>query len=138
VRSLRVRVRFSATIPTTQITTIPIAPTPRGPMLALAGSTALITVTPTTLITVTPTTAMTSSPSRAGTREAAAVDSGRSPRTKRSAITSTKVCMATPPIRFPAAIPRFPATAAEIVMASSGRLPATDSRIIPPSASPSP
>jgi hypothetical protein len=46
--------------------------------------------------------------------------------------------MATPPIRFPAAMPRFPATAAEIVIASSGRLPATDSRIIPPSASPSP
>jgi hypothetical protein len=44
-------------IPMTQITTIPIAPTPTGPMLALEGSTALITVTHTT--------AMTSSPSSA-------------------------------------------------------------------------
>src|SRR5829696_951016 len=71
VRSLRVRVRFKVTMPMTQMTTIPIAPTPRGPTLALTGSTALITVTHTT--------AMTSSPPRAGTRDPAAVDSGRSP-----------------------------------------------------------
>jgi hypothetical protein len=67
-------------------------------MPALAGSTPLITVTHTT--------AMTSSPSNAGTSDPAAAESGRSPRTKRSAITSTNVCMATPPIRFPAARPR--------------------------------
>src|SRR5215218_7882931 len=44
-RSARSRVRFKVTIPMTQMTTIAIAPTPRGPMLALEGSTALITVT---------------------------------------------------------------------------------------------
>jgi len=69
-------------------------------MLALDGSTALITVTHTT--------AMTSSPSSAGTSDPAAADSGRRPRMKRSAITNTNVCIATPPIRFPAAISRCP------------------------------
>ena len=46
--------------------------------------------------------------------------------------------MAMPPIRLPAARPRFPESTAEIVIASSGRLPAIASRIMPPSASPRP
>src|SRR6266550_259350 len=55
-----------------------------------------------------------------------------------SQTTSTIVCTAIPPIRFPAARPRWPLEAAEIVIASSGRLPATASRMIPPSSSPKP
>ena len=55
-----------------------------------------------------------------------------------SQITITIVWIAMPPIRLPAASPRFPFAAAEIVIASSGRLPAIASRITPPSASPSP
>src|SRR5215471_10166788 len=43
-----------------------------------------------------------------------------------------------PPIRFPAAISRFPCAAAETVIASSGRLPAIERRTRPPSSSPSP
>jgi hypothetical protein len=43
-----------------------------------------------------------------------------------------------PPIRLPAARPRFPFAAAETVIATSGRLPAIASRTTPPSASPSP
>jgi len=41
-----------------------------------------------------------------------------------------------PPIRLPAASPRFPFAAAETVIATSGRLPATASRTTPPRASP--
>src|SRR6185312_9138165 len=48
------------------------------------------------------------------------------------------VCIAMPPIRFPAASARLPEAAAEIVIASSGSDPASASRIRPPSASPSP
>ena len=44
--------------------------------------------------------------------------------------------MAIPPIRLPAARPRFPCAAAEVVIASSGRLPATESRSRPPSSPP--
>ena len=50
--------------------------------------------------------------------------------------TSTSVCIAIPPRRFPVAMPRLPLTAAEAVIAISGRVPATPSRISPPSASP--
>src|SRR5438876_1112273 len=48
------------------------------------------------------------------------------------------VWMAMPPIRFPAASPRFPFAAAEIVMATSGRLPASERNTRPPIASPKP
>src|SRR6266536_3872603 len=129
-RSGRSRTLESTRIPRSQIATIAISPMPSRPMLALSGRTALIMVTPTTAIT--------SRPSSAGTRELAAEDRGRSPRTNLSAITSTKVCMATPPMRLPAAMPRSPLAAAETVMASSGRLPTIESRIMPPSASPKP
>ena len=52
--------------------------------------------------------------------------------------TSTSVWMAIPPIRLPAASPRWPWLAADTVIAISGRLPAIASRIIPPCSSPSP
>ena len=48
------------------------------------------------------------------------------------------VAVAMPPIRFPAAKPRWPDSAAEIVIANSGRLPAMASSTIPPIASPIP
>ena len=43
-----------------------------------------------------------------------------------------------PPMRFPAASPRFPEAAAEIVIASSGREPAIERKMSPPMASPRP
>src|SRR5947209_6473800 len=41
-------------------------------------------------------------------------------------------------MRLPAARPRFPEAAAEIVIATSGRLPASERKISPPMSSPSP
>jgi len=64
--------------------------------------------------------------------------SGRLRPANTSSTTSTSVCIATPPIRFPTARSRWPAMAAEAVIAISGRLPVTASRIRPPSASPRP
>jgi hypothetical protein len=55
-----------------------------------------------------------------------------------SQMRSTIVCTAIPPIRFPAASARFPCEAAEIVIASSGSVPARASRTRPPSSSPRP
>src|SRR5579862_1759309 len=55
-----------------------------------------------------------------------------------SQTTRTIVCIAIPPIRLPAASPRCPDAAAETVMASSGRLPASERSTSPPSSSPSP
>jgi len=64
--------------------------------------------------------------------------SGRAGPTAKSQRSSTIVWIAMPPMRFPAASWRFPCAAAEIVIASSGRLPAIESRISPPTSSPSP
>src|SRR3954451_3660638 len=48
------------------------------------------------------------------------------------------VWTAMPPIRLPAASPRFPAAAAETVIATSGRVPATARKSRPPRSEPSP
>ena len=64
--------------------------------------------------------------------------SGRSRPATASQMTSTIVWTAIPPIRFPAARSRFPCAAADTVIASSGRVPAIASRMIPPSSSPRP
>ena len=101
-----------------------------GPMLTDSGSSAPISTPETTTTTSRPSSTGTSEPTRKESdsfREAAA-----------SQITITIVWIAMPPIRFPAARPRFPWAAAETVIATSGRLPAIASRIIPPSASPRP
>jgi hypothetical protein len=128
--SFRSRQRPRASMPTSQNTKIAMLPTPSGPTAAVAGSRPLMTVIPTTQ--------MTSVPSSAGTSEADAVDRGREPHMKRSAMTSTSVCIATPPIRLPAAISRCPLLTALTVIASSGRAPVIDSRTIPPMVSPRP
>ena len=87
-------------------------------------------------MSTTETTSTTSKPSRTGTSDPTRYVSGLG--AKRSHTTSTIVAVAIPPIRFPAAKPRWPDSAAEIVTASSGRLPAMASSTIPPIASPSP
>src|SRR5436190_560948 len=43
-----------------------------------------------------------------------------------------------PPIRLPAASSRFPCNAAETVIATSGRLPASERKMSPPMSSPRP
>jgi hypothetical protein len=84
------------------------------------------------------TTRMTSIPSSTGVSAPTRNVSGRSRPAAMSQTTSTIVCTAIPPIRFPAARPRWPEAAAEIVMATSGRLPAIARRITPPNSSPRP
>ena len=81
---------------------------------------------------------ITSSPSSPSTSDAARVVSADSPPIAMSSTTSTTVWIAIPPRMLPTAIPRVFATAAEAVMAISGRFVATASRITPPIASPSP
>ena len=78
----------------------------------------------------------TSSPSRTGTSEPTRYVRGLA--ANRSHATSTIVAVAIPPIRFPAARPRWPDSAAETVTANSGRLPVMASSTIPPRASPRP
>src|SRR5437588_9141199 len=80
----------------------------------------------------------TSIPSSTGVSAPTRNVSGRSRPAAMSQATSTIVCTAIPPIRLPAARPRFPRAAAETVIASSGRLPATARNSIPPSSSPRP
>ena len=87
-------------------------------------------------MSTTDTVSTTSSPSSTGTREPTRNVRGLG--AKRSHRTSTIVAVAMPPIRFPAARPRWPDSAAEIVIANSGRLPAIASITIPPIASPNP
>ena len=87
-------------------------------------------------MSTTDTVSTTSSPSSTGTRDPTRNVRGLG--AKRSHTTSTIVAVAMPPIRFPAARPRWPDSAAEIVIANSGRLPAMASSTIPPIASPIP
>ena len=84
------------------------------------------------------TTSPTSSASSTGLSAPTRKVSGRSRPATASQITSTIVCTAIPPIRFPAASSRFPCAAADTVIATSGRLPATERSSSPPSSSPSP
>ena len=84
------------------------------------------------------TTKMTSKPSSTGTSEPTRYVSDCVLDATPSQMTSTIVCTAMPPMRLPAARPRWPLEAAEMVIASSGRLPAIASRMTPPSASPRP
>ncbi len=87
-------------------------------------------------MSTTDTVSTTSKPSRTGKSDPTRYVNGLA--AKRSHTTSTIVAVAMPPIRFPAASPRWPDSAAEMVTANSGRLPATASSTIPPSASPIP
>src|SRR6266545_3233918 len=82
------------------------------------------------------TTTITSNPSRTGMSDPTRNVSGR--RANRSQTTRTIVCVTIPPIRLPAARSRLPPSAADTVIATSGRLPATASRMRPPSSSPNP
>ena len=84
------------------------------------------------------TTSTTSMPSSTGVSAPTRYVSGRSRPATMSQTTSTIVCTAMPPIRLPAARPRLPCAAADTVIASSGRLPATASSRTPPSSSPRP
>ena len=77
-------------------------------------------------------------PSSNGLVSDASDDRGSFRREVASRKTSTSVCMAMPPRRLPVASPRSPLSAAEAVIASSGREPARPSRSRPPTASPSP
>ena len=72
---------------------------------------------------------MTSSPSSPRTSEAARVVSADSLPIAMSSTTSTTVWIAIPPRMFPIAIPRLCDSAAEDVIAISGRFVATASRI---------
>ncbi len=80
----------------------------------------------------------TSIPSSTGVSAPTRKVSGRSLPDAMSQTTSTIVCTAIPPIRLPAAMSRWPSTAAETVIATSGKLPATASSSNPPSSSPRP
>ena len=118
-------------MPTTQMTTIPSEAGLTRPAIAVEGLSSAPISTPAT-------TRMTSSPSSTGVSLPTRYVSGRDGPTAKSQTSSTIVWIAMPPIRFPAASSRFPDAAAEIVIASSGRLPAIERRISPPSSSPSP
>src|ERR1039457_5652647 len=108
------RVRFSTHIPPIQTTTIASdAGLSRPAIFTDAGSKAPISTTDTV--------STTSKPSRTGTSDPTRYVSGLA--AKRSHTTSTIVAVAMPPIRFPAASPRWPDSAAEMVTANSGRLP---------------
>src|SRR6266487_1067934 len=67
------------------------------------------------------TTRITSDPSSTGVSAPTRKVSGRCGPEAKSQSTSTIVCTAIPPMRFPAAIARLPREAAEIVIASSGQ-----------------
>ncbi len=112
------------------MTTIAIDAGLKGPIAVRAGSSAPSSTSPTTNTTAIPSTTGTSDPTRKV--------SGRTPDAAASHTTSTIVWIAIPPIRLPAARPRWPCAVAVTVMTISGRLPAIASRIIPPSAVPRP
>ena len=89
-------------------------------------------------ITVIARTTITSRPSSTSRSDAARVVSADFGPMATSSITRTTVWIAIPPRMLPIAIPRSCASAAEAVIAISGRFVATASRIAPPRASPSP
>ena len=78
----------------------------------------------------------TSIDSSSGLASAASEVSGCLRREVASRNTSTSVCIAMPPRRFPTASERWPLRAADAVMASSGSEPARPRRSMPPTASP--
>ena len=122
------RTWFSRATPPSQVTTIAIETGLTDPMAIDSGSSAPIVTSATTATTNSPSSTGISEPTRkvsACERDAAA-----------SQRTITIVWIAMPPIRLPAARPRFPLAAAVTVIAISGSVPATASRMTPPSASP--
>ena len=117
-------------MPANHASTIPSEAGLTGPMLVDSGRSAPMS-TPLT-------TKMTSRPSSTGTSDPTRYVSDCVLDATASQMTSTIVCTAMPPMRLPAARPRLPLEAAETVIASSGRLPATARRTTPPRASPRP
>src|SRR5579884_1471075 len=118
-------------MPTSQTTTIPTDAGLTTPPIAVEGERSAPRSTPATTV-------ITSRPSRTGVSAPTRKVSGRAGPTAMSQTRRTIVCTAMPPIRLPAASPRFPCAAAETVIASSGRLPASARSSRPPSSSPSP
>src|SRR3954452_15508514 len=122
--------RWTRSSPPSQATTIASVPGLTPATFALDGS-CIVMIARTTTVT-------TSTDSRTGMSDPARKLSGRSWRTARSHAASTTVWIAMPPTRLPTARPTLPLAAAVIVMTSSGRSVASESRIRPPIAAPSP